>query len=338
MDGSLTGSAPASTILSPGEEPTGPRARPPARVFISYERGADPDQSLAQFLYDSLAGQGHRVFKDVERIPTGADYAELISSEITGSDFFIVLLSKSSARQGWVAAETEMAKDSADHAGHPKILPVRLAYTQNLPLRLRAAIGHLNHFEWRDDTDSEKLLDIVVEAINAHQERAPPGATATEEPASPSNRLARGEHFIITESMWHSGGTRESLAGTMVVPVVSGQEQSLSVTRAAGPGFFRVKVLDSGALEVAIWSGANYRRVRSQPRRFITMLEGDSHTWCFARYLPDQPVLIKRPGSRNGPLVVTFAQDLVRAVWMITHQRVSVLESFLIVMKPPPAG
>src|SRR5215510_1929728 len=138
MDGSLTGSAPASTILSPGEEPTDPRARPPARIFISYKRGADPDLSLAQFLYDSLAGQGHRVFKDVERIPT----------EITGSDFFIVLLSKSSSRQGWVAAETEMAKDSADHAGHPKILPVRLAYTQNLPLRLRAAIGHLNHFEW----------------------------------------------------------------------------------------------------------------------------------------------------------------------------------------------
>jgi hypothetical protein len=53
-------------------------AAPPAvRIFISYRRGADPDQSLAQFLYDSLTSRAHRVFKDVEGIPTGGDYADV---------------------------------------------------------------------------------------------------------------------------------------------------------------------------------------------------------------------------------------------------------------------
>lgn len=313
-------------------------ARPPTRIFISYKRGADPDLSLAQFLYDSLTSRGYRVFKDVETIPTGSDYAELISSEITGSDFFVVLLTGPSTRQGWVLAETEMAKDSADHAGHPKILPVRVAYPQPLPLRWKAAIGHLNHFEWRDGTDNEKLLGALLEALGAYRELGGAGTPATEESAPPPSRLARGEHFIVTESMWHSGPNREALAGTTVVPVVSNQETSLSVTRATGPGFFRVKVLDSGALDVAIWSGANYRRVRSQPRKFIAMLEGDTHAWCFARHPPDQSVLLKRPDGRPDPIVVTFDPNLVRAVWLITHQRVSLHESFLIVMKSPSAG
>ena len=48
----------------------------------------------------SLTSQGHSVFKDVEKIPTGSDFGELISTEITGSDFFIVLLTKASTAAG----------------------------------------------------------------------------------------------------------------------------------------------------------------------------------------------------------------------------------------------
>ena len=48
---------------------------------------------------------------------------------------------------------------------------------------------------------------------------------------------------------------------------------------------------------------------------------------------PDEPVLLKRTDGRKDPIVVTFDRDLVRAVWLITHQRGTQLESFLIVMK-----
>ena len=82
----------------------------PSRIFISYKRDAEPDMSLASFLTSSLTEPGPRVFKDVEKIPTGGDFGELISSEITRSDFFIVLLTKAVTRQGWVVAETEMAR------------------------------------------------------------------------------------------------------------------------------------------------------------------------------------------------------------------------------------
>ena len=99
------------------------------------------------------------------------------------------------------------------------------------------------------------------------------------------------------------------------------------------PGFFRVKVMDNGALEVAIWSGAAYRRVRSQPKKFIAMMEGDTHTWCFRKLDPHEPVLLRRPAGPKDPIVVTFDEDLIRAAWLISHQRATIHESFLIAMK-----
>ena len=317
--------------------PTGPLDGTPApklsRIFISYKRDAEPDMSLASLLYESLTSQGHRVFKDVENIPTGGDFGELISTEIAGSDFFIVLLTKASTGQGWVVAETETAKDSEALAGHPKILPVRLAFTQPLPLRLRAAIDHLHHFQWRDPTDNEKLLGAITEAIAVHKWPDPSEEPSRSTSTPPPSSLSHGEHFIVTDALWQTEGTRESVAGTTIVPVVPGQETSLSVTRATGPGFFRVKVQPSGALEVAIWSGAKYRPVKSQPKKFITMIEGDSHLWRFARLAPDEPVLLRRPTGPKDPIVVTFDEELVRVAWLISHQRATIHESFLIAMK-----
>src|SRR5262245_32881616 len=289
-----------------------------ARIFISYKRDVEPDCSLAQHLYDSLLGQGYRVFKDVEGIPTGADYSKLIEREIIASDFFIVLLSKASVAHDWVAAETVMAKNGADGAGHPRILPVRVAALEDLPLLFLATIGTLQYSTWRDAADNEKLLGELIAIVGTHA-----GAAAS--------RLVRGVHFIITERLWGAGGGRESLEGTTIVPVLAGKETGLSATRGAGPGTFGIKVLAGGALEVAIWSGADYRRVQSRPRKFVTMLEADTHTWCFARYQLDQPVLLARPG--RDPIVVTVDPAGAAAVWMITHRRLSLQERFLVVMR-----
>ena len=232
------------------------------------------DKSLATFLYESLSSRGYSVFLDVE-IPPGLDWQEVISAQIQTSDLFVVLLSKASTAHGYVVAETVMAKESETVRGNPKIFPVRLAYTKNLPLRMSAAIGHLQHFEWRSASDNDALLGALLLAVGKTKGSAPP-----------SSLLLRGDHFIVTGSMWQANGSRESLSGTTIVPVSSGQETSLAVTRAKGPGLFNVKVTEDGGLEVAIWKSANYRRVDSQPGRFITMLEGDSHGWCFAQYTP----------------------------------------------------
>jgi hypothetical protein len=313
---------PSETPSETRSETSGESSTPEgSRIFISYKRDAEPDASLASFLYEALASQGHAVFLDVE-IPAGADWAELISNEIRRSDYFVVLLSDAStAPQGFVVAETIMARDSHAVSGHPKVLPVRLAYTKKLALRLSAAIGHLQHFEWRDQSDNDGLLMTLLQAIG----------TSDGTDSLPSS-LLRGDHVIVTGSVWQTPALRESVAGTTIVPVMAGQEARLAVTRAKGPGFFGVKVLATGALEVAIWKGAHYRSVQSEPDRFIPMLEGDSHAWCFAQYAPDAAVLLKRPDGRKDPVVVTFDRDVVRAVWLVRHRRGSDHESFLIVM------
>jgi hypothetical protein len=292
------------------------------RVFISYKRGVEPDRTQAAFLYESLERQGCAVFMDIEMTP-GSEWEKQLSHEIASSDFFVVLLTRAStATNGYVVAETMVARDSDEATGHPKILPVRLAYTENLPLRLRAAIDHLQHFEWRSAADNDVLVAALLDVIGK------PG-DSDNQPTS----LVRGDHYVITARMWQSAGARESLAGTRIVPLRIGQETSLAVTRARGPGFFGVRVQEDGALEVAIWKKAAYRMVESRPEQFVTMLEGDYNTWCFARRSPDEALLLKRPDGRKDPIVVTFDRDLVSAVWLVTHERGTQRESFLIVAK-----
>jgi len=318
------------------------------RIFISYKRSAEPDTSLASFLYEALTKRGHRVFKDVDNIPVGDEFEELIGGAITGSEFFIVLLTKTAMRGRWVIAETEMAVDSHTHTGHPKILPVR-ADAATLGLRFRAAIGDLNYFEWRDMKDNDGLLAAILESMAERPElpssavplppSEPPSAQLPQSlPAVPvASATVRGKdptvEHLIGQSLWQSDRARQVLGGTMIVGVVAGEETSLSATRATGPGFFRIRILKDGALEVAIWSGASYRRVHSKPAEFIRMMQGDTHGWCFARHSVDGSVLLGTPSGGDKPIAVSFDTAIVKAAWTIVHQRSTAEEKFLIVMK-----
>ncbi len=101
--------------------------------------------------------------------------------------------------------------------------------------------------------------------------------------------------------------------------VAADEETSLSATRAAGLGFFRVRIVKDGALEVAIWSGASYRRVQSRPGEFIRMMQGDTHGWCFARHMDRMnAVLLGPPSGSDKPITVRFDTAIVKAAW--THR------------------
>ena len=117
------------------------------------------------------------------------------------------------------------------------------------------------------------------------------------------------------------------------MPVNAGQETSLAVTRAKGPGFFGVRVVDGGALEVAIWKSAHVSRCPEPARAVHHDARGRLPRLVLCAVLPHEPVLLEAPDGRKDPIVVTFDRDLVRAVWLITHQRGAQRESFLIVMK-----
>jgi hypothetical protein len=199
-----------------------------------------------------------------------------------------------------------------------------LKYSGGLPLQLAGKINHLHYIQWRSAADNGDALSKLVEAIGPAPKR----------PTS----LARGDHFIVTPALWMGANSRESVEGTTIVPVTAGEEAQLAVTRAKGPGIFGARVLADGGLEVAIWKTSNYRPVQSDPGSFIRMFEGDSHVWCFARYTPDECVLLERGGERKDPIVITFDRDHVHSAWRITHQRGTQQESFLIVSRSPAVG
>jgi hypothetical protein len=305
--------------------PPGELAAPEGRrVFISYKRNVDPDASVAAFLREALGREGHSVFIDVEMVP-GTDWPDAISAQIREADFFVVLLSKASLAKGsYVPAETLVAHVHHEQTGSPRIVPVRLKYTEDLPLQLAGKIGNIHDIRWRSNADDAAALSKLLEAI---------GPAATRPSA-----LDRGDHFIVTPALWQTGALRERVEGTTIVPVTAGSETQLAVSRANRPGLFGARVLADGGLEVAIWKGSAYRPVESHPGSFVRMLEGDSHSWCFERYGPDTCVLVERGGGRRDPIVITFDRNQVQSAWRITHQRGTQHESFLIVSRHPPAG
>ena len=307
-------------IPQPGDR-TAPEGR---RVFISYKRSVEPDASVAAFLRNELGREGHSVFIDVEMVP-GTDWPEAISAQIKEAEFFVVLLSKASLAKGsYVPAETLVAHVHHEQTGSPRVVPVRLKYTEDLPLQLAGKIGNIHDIRWHSSADNDAAVSKLLEAI---------GPAAVRPSA-----LERGDHFIVTQALWQPRAPRERIEGTTIVPVTAGSETQLAVSRANRPGLFGARVLADGSLEVAIWKGSAYRAVESRPGTFVKMLEGDSHTWCFERYAPDTCLLLERDGPRRDPVVITFDRDQVQSAWRITHQRGTQHESLLIVSRQPPAG
>jgi hypothetical protein len=143
-------------ILAPGVKT--------ARLFISYKRNADPDQKLAQALYEFLKRGGHQVFMDTT-MRTGDAWLEEIDRQLKGSDFLIVLLSQQSADSEMVRAEVSRAYEYRKRQGRPQTLPVRVAYHELLPYSIDAFLNPLQYVAWQSDDDTARLCDEIQQAI-----------------------------------------------------------------------------------------------------------------------------------------------------------------------------
>jgi hypothetical protein len=135
-----------------------------ARVFISYKRDADPDQQLANILYQTLSYSGHQVFVDTV-MRTGDAWLEEIDRQLKASDFLIVLLSRQSADSEMVGAEVRRAYKYRTLQGHPQTLPVRVAYEGLLPYALDAFLNPLQYVVWQSDADTARVCEEIQQAI-----------------------------------------------------------------------------------------------------------------------------------------------------------------------------
>jgi len=138
----------------------------PAHLFICYKRDADPDQKLADHLYEFLTAQGHDVFID-HTLRAGEEWLKQIDRQLKASDFLIVLLSKASADSEMVKGEVSRAYEYRRRSpqGKPRTLPVRIAYEEMLPYSIAFFIDPLQYVVWQDEADNERVAREILAAI-----------------------------------------------------------------------------------------------------------------------------------------------------------------------------
>lgn len=138
------------------------------RVFLSYRRSAETDKQLADFLYRGLQSVGHDVFIDTG-MRVGTEWATEIAERIALCDYFIVLLSADAVSSEMVVGEVRRAHRRWKVNGTPCILPVRVAYTDILDYELDSYLGRLQYLAWREEADSQDLLDTLSTVVSGAQ-------------------------------------------------------------------------------------------------------------------------------------------------------------------------
>ena len=137
----------------------------PARIFISYKRNFDPDETVARQVFQKLREQ-HDVFID-RTMRVGTDWPGRIDAELRQADYLIVFLSEKSVASEMVEGEVETAHRLAkEQGGRPKILPVRLAYDAPLPYPLSAYLQHIQWADWESMQDTPGLIETLLQAVS----------------------------------------------------------------------------------------------------------------------------------------------------------------------------
>jgi hypothetical protein len=137
---------------------------PQSRIFISYKRNAEPDETVALQVFQALSQQ-HEVFID-QAMLVGTPWAQRIEAELRQADFLIVFLSERAVHSEMVEAEIATAYRLAKEQGrHPLILPVRLDYREPFQYPLSVYLNGINWALWSENEDTPKLIEELKRAI-----------------------------------------------------------------------------------------------------------------------------------------------------------------------------
>ncbi|MBP1703427.1 MAG: hypothetical protein H6Q38_2534 [Chloroflexi bacterium] len=136
----------------------------PVKIFLSYKRDIEPDQTLANYLNRRLVEKGHKVFIDTS-MQVGTAWHEEIDRQIQSSDFVVMLLSRQSADSEMVQAEVHRAYQYRSKQGKPRILPIRVNYEEMLPYTIDQYLFNFQYICWNSSVDNEKVVEETQSAI-----------------------------------------------------------------------------------------------------------------------------------------------------------------------------
>lgn len=144
-----------------------------AEIFISYKH-VEPDQSLASELADAMSRQ-HRVFID-SNVPLGQEWGDVIDEHLARADFLTALVSEDAAKSPMVVAEIEHAHRLNVANKRPGIIPIRLRFDGQLRYPLSAYVNRFQQGVWNGPTDTPRVTELVLKAIEARPEKPRPAA------------------------------------------------------------------------------------------------------------------------------------------------------------------
>jgi serine/threonine protein kinase len=127
------------------------------RVMILYKRGAQPDEQLVKLIEERLRAQGCEVFID-RYLPFGVEWAKEIEQRLRSADIVIPLLSATSVVSEMLAYEVQIAHESAQQHGRPRLFPVRVNYTEKLPDPLGTILDPIQYALWTGPQDDGVLV------------------------------------------------------------------------------------------------------------------------------------------------------------------------------------
>lgn len=159
------------------------------RIFISYKRHAEPDESLVQQVYQAFIEAGHHVFLD-QNLKIGVEWIREIERQIESSDFMIVFLSQASIHSEMVAKEVEFAYQYNRRSGKAQLLPVRVNYTETLPYQLSHYLERLQYAEWNDPNDTTRVIWQLLDTVRDVESLLAPADMTVFPPPSSFNEAA----------------------------------------------------------------------------------------------------------------------------------------------------
>ncbi len=161
---SVTGTGPASAIES--------NAAKPGEVALLYKRNSPADEQVLRLLEEELRRNGYPVFVD-RHLQVGMEWAREIERRVSSAYAVVVLLSALSVNSEMLAHEVQIAHETAQKTGKPRILPIRVNFDGALPSPLAAILDGIQYTQWKGPQDSQFLIAEIKESLANPQKAAP---------------------------------------------------------------------------------------------------------------------------------------------------------------------
>ncbi|HXU39527.1 MAG TPA: AAA-like domain-containing protein [Blastocatellia bacterium] len=146
----------------------------PLRVVLLYKRNIQPDEQVLILLESHLLAQGHSVFID-RHLAIGVEWAREIERQVRTADAVIPLLSASSVTSEMLSYEVQIAHDASQKQhGKPRLLPVRINYSDPLPDPLAGVLDPLQYALWTGPPDNQRLAAEVTASLRPAATIKPP--------------------------------------------------------------------------------------------------------------------------------------------------------------------